>query len=798
MAERFDAYHRWLGIPPSEQPPDHYRLLGLQLFEDDPEVIQSAADQRMAHLRNYQTGEHSDLSQRLLNEVAAAKVGLLNAGKKAAYDRQLRAGLEAGSAGPPPPGPGRVFAVRRASSAGVEPPSIDTSAMAATRDRKGHRKLSWQAPAAITAGSLLVVVLLIALVGRDGDEGPRVARHEPSPPDAESAPPGGPRGSNPDAGPTTGPRPDGAKHPPGPDEVGLPDEGAAVASVDGTSPSPPGADDAVPDRPEPPADSSQAEPEPPDTSPPQPPDVGPVDPVEHPPAEPPRLPPAPVPSDAAQQEAWKLIRDVLGAEYDAAKTLTQKQALAKKLLQQATESAGRPAVHFVLLREARDVATEGADGQTAFQAIEQMAGAFQIDARAMKAVALDKFVKMARMPEQYQSIMEQAAGLIEQAVAADEYETATRLGEVVLTAARALKAAALARRVSARLKEIETFAAAYAGLSESRAKLQQAPSDPDANLALGRYYCLTKGDWAKGLPMLKLGSDPALQRLAQADLEAADAAVGQLAAAEGWWELAEEQEGPVGEEVRLRAGYWYTRAGPNLAGLEKAAVEKKLDSIFEPPSYALGFDGATAYAVFPLLSYDGSHPITIEAVVMPGLNNRVQRLFCNMHAGGLGLGNDGGGKWQFFLREGRRWRSALSAAPAAVNEWVHLAGVFDGHNVVLFVNGRLQPTRATVAGKHTPCRFPFCLAANPEPRGRHVELFCGLVDEIRVSNSAKYTRSFKPSRRLSNDGDTILLLHFDEGSGAVAHDSSASKYHGTNVGAKWVDLRRGRWLGILR
>jgi len=71
-SKRFDAYHRWLGIPSAEQPPDHYRLLGVPRFEADPDVIQSAADQRMAHLRTVQTGPHGELSQKLLNEVAAA------------------------------------------------------------------------------------------------------------------------------------------------------------------------------------------------------------------------------------------------------------------------------------------------------------------------------------------------------------------------------------------------------------------------------------------------------------------------------------------------------------------------------------------------------------------------------------------------------------------------------------------------------------------------------------------------------------------------------------------------------
>lgn len=90
MHDDFDACFEWLGIPPSEQPPNHYRLLGVPLFVDNPRVIENAADQRMAHLRTLQTGLHAAESQRLLNDVAAARICLLNPQKKAAYDEQLR------------------------------------------------------------------------------------------------------------------------------------------------------------------------------------------------------------------------------------------------------------------------------------------------------------------------------------------------------------------------------------------------------------------------------------------------------------------------------------------------------------------------------------------------------------------------------------------------------------------------------------------------------------------------------------------------------------------------------------
>ena len=93
MSATFDPYYKWLGIPPADQPANYYRLLGVNLFEANSDVIESAADQRMVHLRSFQTGQHASASQKLLNEVSAAKLCLLRPEKKAQYDAKLRAKL---------------------------------------------------------------------------------------------------------------------------------------------------------------------------------------------------------------------------------------------------------------------------------------------------------------------------------------------------------------------------------------------------------------------------------------------------------------------------------------------------------------------------------------------------------------------------------------------------------------------------------------------------------------------------------------------------------------------------------
>jgi hypothetical protein len=95
MSNGFDPYYQWLGIAPKDQPPNHYRLLGLDLFEGHPDVIESAADRQMAHIRLWQRGPQGDLSQKLLNEITTAKLCLLSAAKKAEYDAKLRAEKEA-------------------------------------------------------------------------------------------------------------------------------------------------------------------------------------------------------------------------------------------------------------------------------------------------------------------------------------------------------------------------------------------------------------------------------------------------------------------------------------------------------------------------------------------------------------------------------------------------------------------------------------------------------------------------------------------------------------------------------
>ncbi|MCG8587472.1 MAG: hypothetical protein MI757_22425, partial [Pirellulales bacterium] len=108
MSDDFDPYYKWLAIPPEEQPPNYYRLLGLRLFESDHDVIGNAADARMLQIRSYQSGARAKESQRILKEISAARVCLLRAETREEYDAGLRTDLrvlESGGSDTPAPPP---------------------------------------------------------------------------------------------------------------------------------------------------------------------------------------------------------------------------------------------------------------------------------------------------------------------------------------------------------------------------------------------------------------------------------------------------------------------------------------------------------------------------------------------------------------------------------------------------------------------------------------------------------------------------------------------------------------------
>jgi hypothetical protein len=141
------------------------------------------------------------------------------------------------------------------------------------------------------------------------------------------------------------------------------------------------------------------------------------------------------------------------------------------------------------------------------------------------------------------------------------------------------------------------------------------------------------------------------------------------------------------------------------------------------------------------------------------------------------------GKPNFSVHLDGRYVEAETKQPVLEpDRWVHLAGVFDGAEVRLYVDGRLV-ARTPGKGKRRRNRRPLLVGADPDAKGRPVSPIEGRIDEVRVSAGARYAgASFAPAARFAPDADTLLLLHLDRALGPFALDAGPAGRHPVRLG----------------
>jgi len=112
-----------------------------------------------------------------------------------------------------------------------------------------------------------------------------------------------------------------------------------------------------------------------------------------------------------------------------------------------------------------------------------------------------------------------------------------------------------------------------------------------------------------------------------------------------------------------------------------------------------------------------------------------------------------------------------------VDRWYHLAGVFDGRQLRLYIDGKMV-AKTDASGKRTPNNLPLYIGADPDRRGRPSSGLPGWVDEVRVSKTARYADAEYPLQEtLQSDADTLLLLHLDRMLGPLYPDHSPRSGH---------------------
>jgi hypothetical protein len=205
-----------------------------------------------------------------------------------------------------------------------------------------------------------------------------------------------------------------------------------------------------------------------------------------------------------------------------------------------------------------------------------------------------------------------------------------------------------------------------------------------------------------------------------------------------------------------------------------------------PDEQVLALDGSQ-YAQVPadraVLS-DG--PFTLEFWVRAERFAARQGLVAKTESSEYGLfADDGEPRFSVHLA-GRYVTVGAGEQRLIPGRWHHLAGVFDGAEVRLYLDGTCVGRTAAQGSRRTN-QLPLILGGDVRGDGTGDSLLVGELDEVRVSETARYgDESFVPERRLSADEQTVLLLHCDAAVGPWLFDSSPDRAHATLVGGARV------------
>ncbi len=718
MTSDFDPYHKWLGISPSDQPPCHYRLLGISEFESDPQVIDAAADRQLTFLRKQQLGQHQREANDLLNEVARARRVLLKPESKSEYDATLAGGT-------------------------------------ATARQSVIGKLLSLPPVALWAGGgaavlvVLIGIISFALSGRTPVAPPTVATTNPSAepvksPGSEDEPtvvakpkpdqsPQGPVVARLDPKPLSIPKPEKRSQP-----VRLP--------VTGEMPESPKPSEAVP---KPPAKvRTRTRP----TPPPEKPTPVPVE----------ALTKGAVPEQATQNEAKKAIKADLKDEYAKAKKPATKVEFATALIEKSKEQREADARTFVMLTEALDLAADGNDTAVAQQAISELERRFSVRPFELKLRLLSATISTPKSPQEATLLLTKYSDLAEESAKGQDYATAikamtTATSSLIKPIFKPLKE--YARQES---KRYTAYQEAYLVAKTAEEKLASEPTDPDASLTWGRFLCCYQENWETGLPLLAQSDEKVWKSLAERELKKHMETAALLQLGDDWMKAGDKEKDPVHFQTRERANLAWEAAVENASSEEETKVSQQVDqriSRFFDKSLATAKGDITGV---PLIGTEPLNPgseFTIEfwvattsvegILITKRFSNTESSVQLRLSLRGAGAdprlhletirdtGGGGGGETSNTISDGH---------------WHHLALVVTDSSLNLFVDGRSVAKTPLLSGNGLQSLSPWRLGS-----GRTSPYLSGQFGRIRISNVVRYTESFTPQKQFRRDLSTLYL-----------------------------------------
>lgn len=656
MNDNFDGYLHWLGIPVEEQPPSYFRLLGVNPSEERVQVIADAAQRRTVAVAAHISGPQKELAVKLLREIAAAQICLLDPAARTAYDETLAKK----SRKPLPRQQTQPFAMVAAPPVAAPGPP--------TEDDDDDEEPDWFFPAVTLAGAVftgllflgvIVGVLLLRNRSDDAAVASRVAdtevvSHQPQPGEAVATSDGlssaalletdvdrrvlTPRASHQFASVKPD---DSAEH-----DFDLPAELPSQPVSAASTPQPRTGESTGLASSENLQRSSAAVPSDTGTLPSATATQG-VGSARAPSGK--VIPPGPfmkavAPDVSSRQRAIRQIATSHGNLIRAATTNQKRQSAAQSLVQDAKAELD-PARQFVLFEQAQTLAVDAGDVSLAFSIVDEFENHFTTGDAEFAADAVRGLVPAAQADNQRRELADRAVKLADAATGTGEPDLAEEMLKLASSVAGPLNDRLLNAELQRRLQQlgIALPAAEPAEIINARKALANDPQDADAHSALGRYACFVQRDWQQGLTHMAVGSDQELAKISRQDVASPRTPADAVKLADAWHSWGQQAEAAEQQAAWSRSLSWYRFAQPRLVGAVKKRVDRRIKELSEVvgptpfrPTVRLAFLDVPPGEVRSLEGHQEN--ITALAVSMTGellasaAEDRTVRLW-NLHTG---------------------------------------------------------------------------------------------------------------------------------------------------------------------
>ncbi|MEZ6003151.1 MAG: LamG-like jellyroll fold domain-containing protein [Planctomycetota bacterium] len=201
---------------------------------------------------------------------------------------------------------------------------------------------------------------------------------------------------------------------------------------------------------------------------------------------------------------------------------------------------------------------------------------------------------------------------------------------------------------------------------------------------------------------------------------------------------------------------------PNIPGREMALDVRKRDAFVAIPDADLALP-------------DG--PLSVECWLRAENIGKQHGLVAKTESSEFALSLDEGRPGFFVHLDGKYAIAQAKDVTLERNRWYHLAGVFDGQEMRLYLDGRKIASQAA-HGVRTSNRLPLIIGGDVNNSGGLTSPFAGYLDAVHVASGALYTGdSFTPPARAARAPGTVLLLNMDALQGPWLFDEAALPHH---------------------